>query len=135
MGGFGGILSEGELIGENQVPFVGTAPLGGVLSRGEPRVRMPSPNVPVLQGEVVQPRPGKGDYVDATVVTPVAKRLRGSKAIPMGPIPDRSGIVNPSPPKSAATAKATAAAKVAAAKADNAKKLAAAKAKTKKKGS
>jgi hypothetical protein len=133
-GGFGGILSEGELIGENQVPFVGTAPVGGVPSRGEPRVRMPSPDVPVLQGEVVVPRPGTGDYVDATVVTPVAKQLRESKAIRMGPIPDRSGIVNPRVPKSAATAKATAAAKVAAAKADKAKKLAAVKAKTNKKG-
>ena len=133
-GGFGGIISEGELMGENQVPFVGTAPVGGVPSRGEPRVRMPSPDVPVLQGEVVVPRPGTGDYVDATVVTPVAKQLRESKAIRMGPIPDRSGIVNPRVLKSAATAKATAAAKVTAVKADKAKKLAAAKAKTKKKG-
>ena len=111
-GGFGGILSEGELIGENQVPFTGSVPIGGRPSRvdaadtpaparswGEPRVRMPSPDVPVLQGEV-----------------------------------DRSGIVNPSAPKSAATARATAAARVAAVKADKARKLAAAKAQTKKKG-
>lgn len=70
-GGFGGIISPGGVMPPEQVPFTGSAPIGGQPSRGEPRVRTippvldpdvivtPVPNrvsppANVLEGEILQ---------------------------------------------------------------------------------
>lgn len=77
-GRFGGILSEGELIGKNQVPFTGSVPLGGRPSRGEPRVQtMP----PVLDPDVI--------------VTPVPRRVSPPANVLEGEILESNAPVVP----------------------------------------
>ncbi len=88
-GGFGGIMTIGQMMGENQVPFnSGKIPLGGILSRGNAPVQMPTAPRQVLEGEIVGP-----DYVDAIIVSPTTRALpRGVYAMP----PSESSVLAPS---------------------------------------
>ena len=101
-GGFGGINTMGQIMGENQVPFnSGTIPLGGIPSRGNAPVQTLTDRPPVLRGVVVDelgnevgvPPRGTGEYIDAEVVSPTTRALpRGVYAMP----PSEASV--PAPP-------------------------------------
>lgn len=101
-GGFGGINTMGQIMGENQVPFnSGTMPLGGIPSRGNAPVQTLTDRPPVLRGVVVDelgnevgvPPRGTGEYIDAEVVSPTTRALpRGVYAMP----PSEASV--PAPP-------------------------------------
>lgn len=101
-GGFGGINTMGQIMGENQVPFnSGTMPLGGMPSRGNAPVQTMTDRPPVLRGVVVDelgnevgvPPRGTGEYIDAEVVSPTTRVLpRGVYAMP----PSEASV--PAPP-------------------------------------
>lgn len=109
-GGFGGINTMGQIMGENQVPFNSGAvrlgstgeviygnPVPGQLipranpNRGNAPVQTMADRPPVLRGVVVDelgnevgvPPKGTGDYIDAEVVSPTTRALpRGVYAMP-----------------------------------------------------
>ena len=84
-GGFGGIKSPGGVMTPEQVPFTGSAPVGGRPSLGEPRARM-SPRI--VNGVVVDESGNvigvnRTDYIDAESLPVVLKQLQRG-AIPLG---------------------------------------------------
>ena len=91
-GGFGGINTMGQIMGDSQMPFnSGTMPLGGMPSRGNAPVQTMTDRPPVLRGvavdelgnEVGVPSRGTGEYIDAEVVSPTTRALpRGVYAMP-----------------------------------------------------
>lgn len=100
-GGFGGINTMGQIMGENQVPFnSGTMPLGGMPSRGNAPVQTMTDRPPVLRGVVVDelgnevgvPPRGTGEYIDAEVVSPTRALPRGVYAMP----PSEASVPAPS---------------------------------------
>ena len=124
-GGFGGINTMGQIMGENQVPFNSGAvrlgstgeviygnPVPGQLiprvnpNRGNAPVQTMADRPPVLRGVVVDelgnevgvPPRGAGDYIDAEVVSPTTRALpRGVYAMPSGETPV-SSTTQTSPP-------------------------------------
>lgn len=109
-GGFGGVNTMGQIIGEGQVPFnSGNMPLGGIPSRGNAPVQTMADRPPVMSGVVVDeldnavgaPTRGTGDYIDAEVVPSATKALpRGVYAMPSGETPVSSTTQTPPPARS-----------------------------------
>lgn len=102
-GGFGGINTMGQMMGEGQVPFnSGSIRFGGVPSRGNAPVQTMADRLPVMSGVVVDelgnevgvPARGTGDYIDAEVVPSATKALpRGVYAMPSGEAPAPASLV------------------------------------------
>ena len=87
-GGFGGIESPGGVMPPEQVPFTGSAPVGGRPSLGEPRARMSSSTPRIVNGVVVDESgnvigANRTDYIDAESLPVVLKQLQRG-AIPLG---------------------------------------------------